>query len=140
MKIEKIDHVAILVRDLKEAEGFFSELFNLKFSSLGEIEEVDARSVMDSIGIELIEPLKRDGPTSKVLQRRGEGLILISLKVSNLDEAMAEMKAKGIRLVAEKHGNVRLALYHPKDLHGVMIELIEYETGHPLVTAMGKRA
>jgi len=139
MKIEKIDHVAILVNDLKEAEGFFSDLFQTRFQSLGEIKEVDARSMMDPIGIELIEPLTSDGATSRILEKRGEGLTLISLKVSNLDEAMEEMKAKGIRLVAEKHGNVRLALYHPKDLHGVMIELIEYRSEHPLVTAMREK-
>jgi len=138
MKIEKIDHIAILVKDLNKAEKFFSDLFQMKFTILGEIKEVDARSMMEPSGIEIIEPLTPDGPTAKTLERRGEGLTLISLKVSNLDEGMAEMKARGIRLVAEKHENVRLALYHPKDTYGVMIELIEYETEHPLLTAMRK--
>jgi methylmalonyl-CoA/ethylmalonyl-CoA epimerase len=138
MKIEKIDHVAILVKDLNKAEKFFSDLFETRFSSLGEVKEVDARSMMEPFGIEIIEPLTPDGPTAKNLERRGEGLTLISLKVPNLDEAMAEMKAKGIRLVAERHEDVRLAIYHPKDLCGVMIELIEYDAEHPLLHAMKK--
>ena len=96
MKIEKIDHVAILVKDLNKAEEFFSDLFEMRFSKLGEVKEVDARSMMEFSGIELIEPLTPDGPTMKTLERRGEGLTLISLKVPDLDEAMAEMKAKGI--------------------------------------------
>jgi len=138
MKIEKIDHVAILVKDLNKAEKFFSDLFEMKFSKLGEVEEVDARSMMESSGIEILEPLTPDGPTAKTLERRGEGLTLISLKVPNLDEAMAEMKARGIRLVAERHEDVRLAIYHPKDTYGVMIELIEYDAEHPLLNAMRK--
>lgn len=138
MKIEKIDHVAILVEDLNKAEKFFSDLFEMKFAKLGEVKEVDARSMMESSGIEIIEPLTPDGPTAKNLERRGEGLTLISLKVHNLDEAMAEMKARGIRLVAERHEDVRLAVYHPKDTCGVMIELIEYDAEHPLLNAMRK--
>ena len=138
MKIEKIDHVAILVKDLTKAEEFFSDLFEMRFAKLGEVKEVDARSIMEASGIEILEPLTPDGPTAKTLEKRGEGLTLISLKVPNLDEAMAEMKAKGIRLVAERHEDVRLAIYHPKDTYGVMIELIEYDTEHPLLNAMKK--
>jgi len=138
MKIEKIDHVAILVKDVNKAEEFFSDLFEMRFAQLGEVKEVDARSIMEESGIEILEPLTPDGPTAKTLEKRGEGLTLLSLKVSNLDEAMAEMKAKGIRLVAEKHDNIRLALYHPKDTYGVMIELIEYDAEHPLFNAIKK--
>jgi len=138
MKIEKIDHVAILVKDLSKAEKFFSDLFEMEFAKLGEVEEVDARSMMEASGIEILEPLTPDGPTSKTLENRGEGLTLISLKVPNLEEAMAEMKAKGIRLVAERHEDVRLAVYHPKDTYGVMIELIEYNAEHPLLNVMKK--
>jgi methylmalonyl-CoA/ethylmalonyl-CoA epimerase len=138
MKIEKIDHVAILVKDLSKAEKFFSDLFEMEFAKLGEVEEVDARSIMEASGIEILEPLTPDGPTAKTLEKRGEGLTLISLKVPNLEEAMAEMKTKGIRLVAERHEDVRLAIYHPKDTYGVMIELIEYDAQHPLLNAMRK--
>ena len=59
--------------------------------------------------------------------------------MSNLDEAMAEMKSRGIRLVGQmEHGKMKAAIYHPKDSYGVMIELIEYETEHGVVTAASK--
>jgi len=136
MKIEKIDHIAIMVQDLKKAEKFFGELLETRFAALGEIKEMDARSMMEPSGIEIIEPLSLDGVSARTLQKRGEGLSLLSLKVADLDEAMAEMKSRGIRLTAQgQRGKLRMAIYHPKDTFGVMIELIEYETQHPAVSA-----
>lgn len=89
---------------------------------------------INPIEIELVEPLFPNGATAKALKDREEGLTLLSLKVTNLDEAMAEMKSRKIRLIEHsKHGKSRIVIYHPKDLHGVMIELIEYETEHPVI-------
>lgn len=139
MKIEKIDHVAILVEDVEKAEKFFADLFETKFAALGEVKEMDITSMMEPSGIEIIQPLSPDGVSARTLKNRGEGLSLLSLKVSNLDEAMAEMKSRGIRLTGQvQSGGMRAAIYHPKDTYGVMIELIEYQTEHPAVTA-GRR-
>ncbi len=125
MKIEKIDHVAILVDNLGKAEKFFEDLLGTKFTVVGEFKETDMRSVMDPVGIELIEPLTPDGPTARSLKTRGGGLNLLSLRVTDFDEATAEMKSKGIRLVAQgRVGKDRIAVYHPKDTYSVMIELI----------------
>lgn len=139
MKIEKIDHIGILVKDVGKAEKFFDDLFEMKFVALGEIKEMDARSMIESSGVEIFEPLLPDGASARTLKSRGEGLSLLSLKVANLDEAMAEMKSRGIRLVGQmEHGKMKAAIYHPKDAYGVMIELIEYETEHGVVTAASK--
>ena len=55
---------------------------------------------------------------------------------------MAEMEAKGVRKTYQVefpgHGKLRAAFFHPKDTFGVMIELIEYETEHPALTAVRK--
>ena len=136
MKVEKIDHIAIRVKNMKEACKFFSELFGMKFTELGEIKDMDARSSVEPLGVEIIEPLTPDGVTARTLERDGEGLSLLSLKVADLDEAAAEMKSRGIRQVAKMdRAGLRVAVFHPKDTYGVMIELMEYETKHPMVTA-----
>ena len=136
MKVERIDHVAIRVKNMKEACKLFSDLFGMQFTELGEIKDVDARSSIDSLGVEIIEPLTPDGVTAKALERAGEGLSLLSLKVTNLDEAADEMKSRGIRQVGKMDGGgLRATIYHPKDTYGVMIELIEYKDKHPIVTA-----
>jgi len=134
MKVEKIDHVAINVKDLKKAAQFFADLLGTEFSSSAVFKELDLVSLVDPLGIELIEPLTADGPTAKAIEQRGEGVSLLSFKVSNVDEAMAEMKARGIRLVNMiDRPKMKAAIYHPKDTFGVMIELIEYKAEHPTV-------
>jgi len=136
MKIEKIDHIAINVRNLEEATKFFSDLLDTEFSGPLIIEEMNSRSVLDPLGIELIESMTPDGIVAQTIERRGEGLSLVSLKVPNLEEAIAEMERRGIRLVARiGSGTMKAAMFHPKDTYGVMIELIEYKEVHPVIAS-----
>ena len=61
----------------------------------------------------------------------------MSLKVSDLDEAVAHMKKMGVRITAQvQTGNMRMAILHPKDTFSVQIELIEYIGEHPAITAI----
>ena len=132
MKVEKIDHVAINVKDLRKAAQFFADLLGTEFSSPAVFKELDLTSLVDPLGIELVEPLTPDGPTARAIEQRGEGISLLSLKVTNVEEAMAEMKSRGIRLVNMiDRPKMKAAIYHPKDTFGVMIELIEYKSEHP---------
>jgi methylmalonyl-CoA epimerase len=136
LKIEKIDHVAIRVRDLQKARKFFSEVFGLDFRELGNSPDLDIKSIMDTNGIELVEPLLPDGPNSRLIAKYGEGLTLLSLKVSSLDQALDEIQKKGVRVTARVQANdMHIAVLHPKDTFGVMIELIEYRGEHPALTA-----
>ena len=133
MKVEKIDHVCMLVRNMEKARKFFSELFETEFIELGEIQETDARSVIDPLGLEIIEPLKQDGVTVKTLEKRGEGLSLISFKVTKLDEAMSEMEERGIRLIGRmERGQMRAAIYHPKDTYGYCFVVFEQRPSNPM--------
>jgi len=137
MKVENIDHIMIEVRDLEGASKFFADLLGTEFSNLGEIKEVDARSSIEPLGIELVEPLTPDGPTARAIESKGEGLSLLSLKVANLEEGVAEMKSRGIRLITTiDRSQWKAALFHPKDTYGVMIELIEYRAKHPLAALL----
>ncbi|MFC1943778.1 VOC family protein [Chloroflexota bacterium] len=126
MKVEKIDHVGIMVKDLEKAGRFFADLFEVEFTGPSENPGQDIRNMMSRpLGIELISPLTPDGPNARTLENRGEGLSLLSLKVQNLEEAVAEMKSKGIRQVGAI--GKRIAIFHPKDTYGVMIDLVERE-------------
>ena len=126
MKVTKFSHAAILVKDVEEARKFFSDLLGIEFSESFEVKETDARSAMSPLGIEVVAPLTPDGPVSKALERRGEGLTMLALDVPNIEEAIADMEAKGIRMLGRADLPIgKTATFHPKDLHGVMIELIE---------------
>jgi methylmalonyl-CoA/ethylmalonyl-CoA epimerase len=141
MKAERIDHVAVFVKDLDKATKFFSELLETEFPEPWTTESFDIRETVGPLPfpLDLCEPMSADGPAGKVMEQRGEGVSMISFKVKNLEEAVAEMKARGIRqLIREPFGNAEYAVFHPKDTFGVMIELIEYKEKHPTVTAGGK--
>ena len=134
MEVERIDHVAINVRDLAKAEKFFADLLGAEFSSSAVFQELDLRSSINPLGIELVEPLTSDGPTAKAIEHRGEGVSLLSFKVSSVQETMAEMKSRGIRLVGMiDRPKMKAAIFHPKDTYGIMIEFIEYKSQHPTV-------
>ncbi|MFC2042232.1 VOC family protein [Chloroflexota bacterium] len=139
MKIEKIDRIVIHVKNLAEAKKTFSALFGTTFDEYadkvakGEVkreriltehadpsfEERELKVAHSPIGLELIETV----PNTEV-----EGIRSVVLKVPNLDEAIAEMKEKGIRLLSEiKLGDLREAVFSPDDLHGMRLCLAEYE-------------
>ena len=126
MKVEKIHHVSIMVKDLEKAGKFYSDLFGIEFSGPHENKELDVRFLSFPLGINLATPFTPDGPSAKTLDRRGEGLAMLVLNVSNLAEAIADMESLGVRLVGkEDRPSAKVASFHPKDLHGVMIELME---------------
>ena len=124
MKVEKIDHVAIQVIDLEKAKEFFNDLLGTEFGDSADFPEMDVKASICPLGIELTAPLIPDGPVAKAIEERGEGLSLLSFIVPDLEEAMAEMKSKGIRLIETlERPEWKAAIYHPKDTHGVMVEL-----------------
>ena len=129
MKAKKISHVAIRVKEKKKAVQLFSELFGMEFTELPPNKETDTSGALSSIGVEIIEPLTPGGPTAKSIERFGQGLALLSFEVSGLEEALTEIKSRGIRVVANvDRPDFRAAVLHPADVFGTMIELIEHKT------------
>ena len=123
MKVEKISHVVILVKDLEKAREFFAGLFDTEFSGPSELKEADVRTSVSPLGIELVTPLSADGPSARTLERRGEGLAILAVEVAKLEEAVADMESRGVRLIGRP--TEKAAQFHPRDLYGVMIELVE---------------
>ena len=126
MKVSKIHHVSVLVRDLEKAGKLYSDLLGLEFEGPYEQEALDVKFLSSPIGINLASPLTPDGPSASTLERRGEGLAMLVLNVPDIQEAIADMESQGVRLVGkEDRPTARVASFHPKDLCGVMIELME---------------
>ena len=138
MKVERLDHVHIYVKDLEKAAKFFGDLLESRVSDppMTETKDHQIKSVLLPLGIELISSLTPDGPVGKAIEKGGEGLKAISLKVPNIDEAIEEMKSLGIRQVGRvKVGKLQEAQFHPRDTFGVMIELCEHDLDHPAYIA-----
>jgi len=141
MKVERVDHIHIAVRDLDRAIKFFSEILGTTFSEpIVDEKTFSLKSVISPLGLELIQSLSPEGVIAQFIEKRGEGLHAISFKVPNLEEAIAELQAKGLRLVGRiQIGRIKEAQFHPKDSFGVMIELCEYQEEHgAAAAALGK--
>jgi methylmalonyl-CoA/ethylmalonyl-CoA epimerase len=140
MKIEKIDHVHVLVKDLEKAMKFFSDIMGTQF--IGPIEGQYNMVAFDNAGLELLSPKSPDSPFAKPMEKMeaGEGLFSIGLKVPDLDEALAELEAKGVKCTVKvERPDLKAAQLDPADAHGVVIELVEYDTVPSVALAnMGK--
>jgi methylmalonyl-CoA/ethylmalonyl-CoA epimerase len=130
--IEKISHIGIAVKSMEEALSVFQDGIGLEVISTDEVETQKVRVAFLPVGetrFELLEPTADDSPIAKYLESRGEGIHHIALKVTNIEESLAQLKEKGVRLVNQEpvpgaHGT-RIAFLHPKGTRGVMLELVE---------------
>ena len=130
--IEKISHIGIAVKDMEEALSVFRDGIGLEVTSTDEVKTQKVRVAFLPVGetrFELLEPTQDDSPIAKYLEKRGEGIHHIALKVTNIEESLAALKAKGVKLINEEpvpgaHGT-RVAFLHPKGTRGVMLELVE---------------
>lgn len=132
--IQRIDHVAIIVRDLEQALSFYRDTLGIEPSAIKDVPSEQVRIAFLPMGgpagseIELIQPVTPDSSLVRFLEKRGEGLHHICLEVPDIDAALQEMKAKGAavldkqpRLAAEG----RAIFLHPRGTHGVLLELLE---------------
>jgi len=140
MLFEKIERVAVGVKDLKAAQEFFADLLDIRFDEPLTDDNMKIRAVYSYLGLELVESTGPGSMIDKFLQQRGEGVFCIVIKVSDMKEAIRRFEAKGLRRTGElKVGGMREVAFHPKGVHGLQIVLVEYQAKHPAtVAALGK--
>ncbi len=130
--IEKLDHIGIAVRDLDQAMKLYREAFGIEPSLVYESAYTKARIAFFNVGesrIELIQPTQPESVMAKFLEKRGEGIHHVSLKVKDVDASLGALEAKGVGLIDKKARKVRdsekVAFLSPKSTNGVLMELIE---------------
>jgi methylmalonyl-CoA/ethylmalonyl-CoA epimerase len=134
MKIKHIDHIGIAVKSIDEGMKFYTDILGLTMEKTEIIEEQKVKTgffpITDS-ELELLESTESDGPVAKYIESRGEGVQHIAFRVENIEEALEELKEKGVRLIDQAPrkgaGGARIAFIHPKETHGVLVELCEKE-------------
>lgn len=132
MKVLKLDHVGIAVEKIDASLPVWEGLMGIPLSGTEEVVEQKVRTAFLPIGdseIELLESTDPEGPIGKFLAARGQGVQHLAFRVDDIDAALAELKAKGVRLIDETPrygaGGARIAFLHPKATGGVLIELCE---------------
>lgn len=129
---KKVDHIGIAVSGLEEAIDFYTKMLGKGPDHLEEVADQKVRTAFFAVGetnLELLFPTSSESPVAKHLEKRGAGIHHICLEVHDIDARLAELKAKGVKLVDEvprmgAHGK-RIAFVHPKSTGGVLVELSE---------------
>lgn len=132
MKVLKLDHVGIAVKSLDETMKFYTDVLGLDLASVEIVEEQKVKVAFLPIGdteVELLESTADDGPIAKYIERSGEGVQHLAFLVENIEEAIAEMQEKGMRMIDKMPrygaGGAKIAFMHPKDSYRVLVELCE---------------
>lgn len=132
MKVLKLDHVGIAVKNLDETLKFYTDVLGLDLSETEIVEEQKVRVAFLPIGgteVELLESTSEDGPIAKYIERSGEGVQHLAFLVENIEDAIKDMQEKGMRMIDEMPrygaGGAKIAFMHPKSSYRVLIELCE---------------
>ena len=129
-----LDHLGIAVKSLAAAKAIYEKL-GLKISGEESVPAESVKLVMVPVGdtrLELLEPTSNDSVIAKFIEKRGEGLHHICLRVPDLAAAVEKLKSENVRLVSDKiktgAGGHRYIFVHPSSTGGVLLELVE--AGH----------
>jgi methylmalonyl-CoA/ethylmalonyl-CoA epimerase len=126
----RIDHIGIAVSDLSQSLRFFRDALGLELDAPEDVPSQRVRAHFLQAGeaaVELVEPTADDSPIAKYMAKRGPGIHHVALRVDDIIAALAELKAKGVRLIDETprpgaHDSL-VAFIHPSSTHGVLVEL-----------------
>ncbi|MGD9210346.1 MAG: methylmalonyl-CoA epimerase [Desulfobacteraceae bacterium] len=132
MKILKIDHLGIAVNSIDEGKNFWTDILGLVHEGSETVEEQKVTTAFLPVGeseVELLESTEPDGPIAKYIAKRGQGIQHIAFRVEDIEAALSELKAKGIKLIDETPrkgaGGAKIAFLHPKATNGVLVELCQ---------------
>lgn len=130
--VVKLDHVGIAVSDLSEAVKVYADMLGMKVAGSETVEEQKVKTTFLPLGdteIELLESTSPDGPIGKFIEARGQGIQHLAFRVDDIEKALSELKAKGVRMIDETPrygaGGAKIAFIHPKATGGVLIELCQ---------------
>ena len=132
MKHLKIDHLGIAVPSLDAAVAAY-EALGFRVEARHDVPSERVRTAFLPVGeshVELLEPTDPSSTIARFLEKRS-GLHHVCVLVDDLDEALHEMKARGVPLLDPTPrvgaGGCRVAFVHPKGALGVLLELKERE-------------
>lgn len=132
MQLLRINHLGIASPTLDEAMGRMGKLFGMEADHVEEVAEQRVRTAFFPVGpstLEYLESTDPEGPVGKFLEKKGPGIHHVAFEVDDVDAAVEELLAKGVRMIdkvprAGAHG-CRIAFIHPAETGGVLMELCQ---------------
>jgi methylmalonyl-CoA/ethylmalonyl-CoA epimerase len=132
VQLARIDHIGVAVEDLDAALSLYAGTLALPEVHRETIESQGLEAVLLDVGeshVELLSPLDEDSPVGRFLARRGPGLHHVAYQVPDIDAALGELRAAGLRLLdtEPRRGirGTRVAFLHPQATGGVLTEIVQ---------------
>jgi len=131
MKINKLDHICIAVRNLEQARRIWEPVLGKSAPDDAYVDELEkirvCRYWLGEVGFELLESTSPDGEVARFVEKNGEGVMLISFNVDSTRESMAELQNRDYPFIGgpRPFRGGEFAFIHPKKMTGVLLELID---------------
>jgi methylmalonyl-CoA/ethylmalonyl-CoA epimerase len=132
MKLLRIDHLGVAVNSIDEGKNFWMDALGLTVTDTDTVAAQKTTTAFLPVGeseVELLESTTDDGPVAKFIEKKGQGIQHIAFAVENIEEALQELKDKGIQLIDQEPrigaGGAKIAFLHPKATNGVLVELCQ---------------
>jgi methylmalonyl-CoA/ethylmalonyl-CoA epimerase len=128
--IQKLDHIGIAVSNLEDALKLYRDTLGLKVEHIEDFEGMKIAFIpIGDTEFELLQPTDPEGALAKFLEKRGEGIQHIAVRVDDVAKSLEELKAKGLQVIDQKPrqgaGGAQIAFFHPKSTKGVLLEICE---------------
>lgn len=130
MNTTVIDHIGIAVKNIDESLSFWQDTMGIKCTGVETVEDQKVKTAFLPIKdseVELLEATSPESPIAKFIEKKGEGIHHLAIRVDNLEAALAELKEKGVKLIDETPrrgaGGAMIAFIHPKATGGILLEL-----------------
>jgi len=134
--IKKINHIAIVVPDLEEANSFWVDALGLNLEGVKYVEQEGVEIAFLPVGnseIELVSPVDAQSGVAKYMGKRGPGMHHICFEVDDIEVAMQKLRKFDIPLITEdvmiNENGTKYVFVHPKGTNGVLVELYEIGNG-----------
>lgn len=127
-----IDHIGIAVKNIKDATETYRKILNASPTKTEIVENEKVETVFFQTGeskVELLAPTSPDSVIAKYVEKRGEGIHHVAFEVEDIYAELKRLRAEGFTILNEqpKEGadNKLVAFIHPKNNHGVLVELCQ---------------
>ena len=128
----RIDHIGVAVEDLDAAIKLYERSFEMELAHRETVESQGVEAVLLDVGdghVELLAPLGPDTPVGKFIAKKGPGIHHVAYAVEDIDAALEQVKAAGLRLIDEEPRTgirrSRVAFLHPSATGSVLTEIVQ---------------
>ncbi|AMV39118.1 methylmalonyl-CoA epimerase [Planctomyces sp. SH-PL62] len=130
--VKAVNHIGIAVRSIEAQKEYYTNVLGAVFEGEEIVADQKVKVGFFRVGdvrMELLEPTDPTSTVAAFIEKKGEGLHHVALEVDDIEARIADLKAKGLRMIDEKpragSHHLQIAFVHPKSTFGVLTEICE---------------